>query len=118
MGCEGSFDNNDSSSGKLVGEESTGHLYPRNVTKFLCDIYDVRNEADPDNEEQGDRLNIADVQIIYSYLEYVLHQATVEQRKVGLGLCDYISAMLQALPEQSEEILSTARHNRIHCGLY
>jgi len=118
LGCEGSFDNNDSSSGALVGEERTGHLYPRNVTKFLCDIYDVRNEADPDNEEQGDRLSIADVKVIYSYLEDVLNQATAEQRKVGLGLCDFIFIMLQDLPEQSEEILSTARHNRIHCGLY
>ena len=63
-------------------------------------------------------LAIADVKVIYSYLEDGLNQATAEQRKVGLGLCDFIFIMLQDLPEQSEEILSTARHNRIHCGLY
>ena len=118
MSCEGSFDDNSRSSGALVGSAENGHRYPRNVTKFLCDIYDEENEDDPDLEGEGDQLFVNDLNLLRGLFQDVLEEASRTERKDGLGLCDYIDAFLDMRPEMRDEMISTMKNNNISCGLY
>ncbi len=116
MACQKKFDLNES--WVLVGTVEEGHLYPRNVTKFLCDLYDEDDEDDIEIEGLGDQLAIADLAVFRQAMVEMLAQSTIEERESGLGLCDFIDAVLASQPDDLEKMISTMQNNQISCGLY
>ena len=103
QGCTGGFDEPTS-----LGGLEDGWLYPRNVTKFLCDVLDYH--------EQGDENLHYAPSFFMELLENILTVAK-ETGDKELSICTLIHVWTQELdsPNDQEEIYSIAENNNIFC---
>ena len=121
--CEGSFDENNDGSFAPVGTWEDGILYPRNVTKFLCDWYDQSDDDDPSLIGYGDVIGEANPAQMFAILENTLLYAKTQSDR-ELSICSFVDAGLDLYQEvaSDEELLvyqqnlaAIGQNNNIDC---
>jgi hypothetical protein len=104
QGCLGSFDEP-----ALLGDVEDGWLYPRNITQFLCDIYDYHQEGDENIHHP--------LSFFMEMLEEILIRAK-ERGDKRLSVCTWVETWVERenLSDQMrEEIYILAEHNNFIC---
>ncbi len=122
--CEGSFDDNSDGSFVPLGTWEDGILYPRNVTKFLCDWYDRSNDDDPLLIGYGDTMGEARPAKMFAILENTLLYAKMQGDR-ELSICSFVDAGLELYAESAtddelerywQKLAAIGYNNNIHCG--
>ena len=103
-GCSGNFDNP-----VLLGQVEDGWLYPRNITKFLCDVFDHHEDGDEQIHHSP------------SFFMDILEEILVVAKETGnreLSICTLVETWTQREMISSdlhEEIYTIAMNNNIFC---
>ena len=109
--CAGNFDQDDGNFAPL-GDLDTGLLYPRNVTKFLCDLFDGVG-----GDEDG--LYYPEPALYFSVLEEMLENAQNTNDK-SLSVCTFVDTFRSVLSQDpvediSQDLEDTLLRNHLLC---
>jgi hypothetical protein len=104
--CSGSFDTSESEGG-----EEDGLLYPRNVTKFLCDLFDYHTESEGDDSFHHKPSFFLDI------LSDILKRSQRLDDRT-LSICTFIetfASLDERDPTEVAKMYVLGQHNNIFC---